>query len=731
MRRSAPVFLIGAALFLSPFSSATAGVSPQLRAALDGFPSSRLETGILYDRVLPMAQVADHDGSPASRPVGWREYRQLYDEMRRATIDPSFLPPLELRGSGESIRLSGLHLRFDRFREDAIASGALIVGEGSVQAGVGDPTDTHRLVAIAATPSYTYRGGSAQFRFSAADFHTNEARALRAVTADLDDGLGPRPLRFDTDVAAHWTTTGEKTLRFELTYEDGAVYRASGVIDVRALGTPPPTETWFVEAGISYGGVNGTGQAYVYLADGHTAVTKPVIVLEGFDLDNSMGWDELYALLNREGLLETLRSRGFDAVVLNFSEATDYMQRNAFVAVELIETVRDTAPPGTRIPLIGASMGGLIGRYALAYMETNGRPHPISSFISFDSPQAGAGIPLGIQYWLSFFADDSAEAAALLAALDAPAARQLLAYHHTDPPSGGGVADPLRTQFLTDLAALGSYPSAPRKVAIANGSGNQVNQGFAPGAQVIRWEYTSFLVDITGNVWALPNSSSHVIFDGLIDFIFLPEDAQTVVVSGTRPFDNCPGGWRASMAQMDATPAPYGDIVALFPNHAFIPTVSALHLNQSDLFYDIAGDPNLLAITPFDAVYYPTENQEHVLITPENAAWFLAEIEAAATGVEEGPVTPPTRGVAQVELFPNPASSDSELRYVIPQAGPATLSLFDAAGRRVRVLLAGELPAGEARLSWSAGGPDRLPSGVYWMNLAGRNYAASRRVVLP
>ena len=131
-----------------------------------------------------------------------------------------------------------------------------------------------------------------------------------------------------------------------------------------------------------------------------------------------------------------------------------------------------------------------------------------------------------------------------------------------------------------------------------------VDQGFAPGDQIIFYEYSSLLVDILGNVWAVPDSANHIIFDGLLDLIWpFPDDQLTVYVEGTRPYDSAPGGTRGSMAQMDSTEAPYGDIVALHDTHCFIPTVSALAIDTADLLYDVAGDPDLLASTPFDAVY--------------------------------------------------------------------------------------------------------------------------------
>ena len=68
-------------------------------------------------------------------------------------------------------------------------------------------------------------------------------------------------------------------------------------------------------------------------------------------------------------------------------------------------------------------MGGLCSRYALAYMESHGIPHRVRTWISFDAPQAGADIPLGLQYWIRFFAGQSADAAAFLQVLGRPAAR--------------------------------------------------------------------------------------------------------------------------------------------------------------------------------------------------------------------------------------------------------------------------------------------------------------------
>lgn len=731
------LFLL-AAFSLSSGPAGANGAADRLAAILAGIEAAHVPSGILYDRALPLSRIAEYDGTPAAPAATLGEWKQMAHEMARASLATPAWPSLETvaerarpalrRGS---VPIAIMSFRYERIRPGALETGALVARNGRLALGTGEPFVTRRVFAAAPLRTTTYRGEQVIFELAREDYLTNDPALPPVVEIDFADGNGYVAVPVGTEHAVHYAAPGPKLIRLRAASPEGTPLHASLSFDVRALLTPVPDDTLHITATIPYGGGFGTGDAYVYLSAGRTTLTDPVVVIEGFDYDNSMNWDELYALLNREQLIENLRALGYDAVVLNFTNAVDLIQRNAFVAVELIQEVEAAIGPGTDTALAGASMGGLIGRYALAYMETNALPHRVRTFISFDSPQAGADIPLGIQYWLWFFADDSPEAAAMLASLDTPGARQMLAYHHTDPPGATGESDPLRAGLLADLAALGDYPASPRLVAIANGSGARSGQGFNPGDQVIRWEYSSFLVDIVGNVWAVPDQTSNLIFRGLIDFILLPPDETNVTVAGTRPFDNAPGGWRDSMAEMDATPAPYGDIVALHPNHCFIPAVSALAIDTNDLFYDIAGDPAILAHTPFDAVYFPAANQEHVAITPENAAWFLAEIQRPAAGV--GPGTAPAAAVARVDLVaPNPVASSARVRFTVPHAGRVQLLVYGPAGRPVTMLLDRRVEAGAWEATWDGtnGAGERAAAGVYFVRLRGEDFAASRKILL-
>jgi hypothetical protein len=287
--------------------------------------------------------------------------------------------------------------------------------------------------------------------------------------------------------------------------------------------------------------------------------------------------------------------------------------------------------------------------------------------------------------------------------------------------------------LLADLAAVGGFPASPRKVAVANGSGAGAGQGFAAGDQLILYEYNSFLVDIRGNVWAVPDGGPAMILEGLIDRIWpLSDDEMNVTVAGTDPFDSAPGGWRASMSTMDTTDVPYGDIVALHPSHCFIPTVSALALDSDDLLYDIAGDPDLLAHTPFDTLYFPVENQEHVSITPESALWFRAEIGRGSPAAVGPGVEAPAGGATLSQNHPNPFTASTTLQLAVPRQQRATLAIYDVTGQVVTTLLDDVVASGVRRAFWdgrdSQGG--RVSSGIYFCRLTTEDGSRTRRMVL-
>lgn len=131
-----------------------------------------------------------------------------------------------------------------------------------------------------------------------------------------------------------------------------------------------------------------------------------------------------------QNLGSELRDQGYDIIILDFPRnlettsittpfgiyqykynrptGADFIQRNAFVLVTLIEKINQTLVANgstEKLVVVGPSMGGLISRYALKWMENNSKNHNTRLWISFDAPHKGANIAIGDQFFLDFFAE--------------------------------------------------------------------------------------------------------------------------------------------------------------------------------------------------------------------------------------------------------------------------------------------------------------------------------------
>ncbi|MFH1194953.1 MAG: hypothetical protein V1720_04535 [bacterium] len=625
------LFVFSSALFIHAQEEIEKVVSQKISDVFARLSQENISTGILHDKAISFVRIEEFDGKSFSKICRLKDWKQIYLEMFNSFLSKPSME--ELKSINHKINqfrdrkvypLGVINFDYNKIKTDAFERGMLKDNNGVIEYIDGEPFEERSVFAVTALIEKTYRGSSVEFLYSDEFYFSNKTQKIELIEIDFADGFGFRKI-IPGVIHINYSSPGVKNIRVIAHYENGSINKSSFYFNVIELDTPQPHETWTVTADIPYLGEVATGHAFIYRSDLNSTLTNPVLIVAGFDSGNDLGWDGLYNLLNQENLIEDIRSYGYDAVVFNLDSTNYFVQRNSFAVVKLIQMVNSMIGTSKISVIVGASMGGLLVRYALCYMETNGLDHNIEKFISFDSPQNGANIPLGLQYFAAFFASQSADGQEILDMLNGSAARQMLVYHYSEPAGTTGVPDPLFTELQNELDTLGDYPQDVELVSIINGSGAAQNQGYNATDQVIQYEYDSFLVDITGNVWAVPDNTSHIIFDGLIQFLGMPADDQTVIVNSTKPYDNAPGGNRSSFADLDSMDAPYGDIIALHDNHGYIPTVSALDADTENLFYNFSLNTETVS-TPFDRIYFPAENQEHMTITEESAGWFLDEI---------------------------------------------------------------------------------------------------------
>lgn len=585
---------------------------------------------------------ARYSGRPDSLPITPDDYRQLTYELQafRATRSTTPLsiaqqqPYLTVNtprnNIGNRVPLSLLHWKR--------TVGALTPDQQDQARSTGitpEPFITNvTFFAVSPVKPTTYRGASLKLTLSAEDVfdEADSATTLQSLRIDAGDGNGWQPLVLDEPVNVSYGTTGMKMIEIEAELSDGTFLQASAQLDVAALATPDPTLSVSLAAAAPYN--NTTGTLYIYKSGGHTGLRCPVLVAEGFDMQNNMDADVLYNIMNEENLAETLNSYGRDLLVLDYTNATRNIFENAALARAAMQYVNaHRLNASDTFAVIGASMGGLVTRLALADMELNPATYGVSDvdvWISFDSPHKGANIPLGIQEFLKFFHDKSeqfAEAENLYNILNFPAAKQMLLVHHASTPSYAGNSD--FVTFQNSLNAKG-YPNNLKKIAISNGSGYGVHLPFNPGERIINWQYEDWLeVTIDGDIYALSTVSAPtvpLVFYGYWDSILpFDEDDTTQRHYYDYALDSAPGGTRDSFQVLfDSTASKRGPSdYCLWPDHCFIPMVSSLGISMAYCNAPLYNDDAIKALSPFDEIHFAYTNEAHIDINANNKRWFI------------------------------------------------------------------------------------------------------------
>ncbi len=379
---------------------------------------------------------------------------------------------------------------------------------------------------------------------------------------------------------------------------------------------------------------------YFYYSNCNNPVLKkPIIIFDGFDPDDERKEYDIYDLMNYEfSLADNLRAKGFDVVIVNFPTGADYIVRNAYAVIKVIKWVNQHKTTDNKLVIVGPSMGGLISRYALAKMEKNGEDHETGLWISFDSPHQGANISIGDQEFLRFFGHHANNAGAIegLDKINSPAAKQMLLDHYSKPWNHEKpLSNYYRNIFINELTNNGiqgsnGYPQNLRKIALINGSGIGTKQEGIDNSTYLLEMRKNFL-GITvalGQVKTSADPSWHrwALYAYIADPSYWtqrwsrPGDSPYFTTS----YDKAPGGnypTQSILAEGNS------DFTVYYPSHSFIPSVSALDLQNPYLTLNISN-ANIVQTnrTPFDDYYAPNENQEHITFSSQSVNWIKNQI---------------------------------------------------------------------------------------------------------
>lgn len=609
-----------------------------------------------------------------------------------------------------------LDIEYVDFRADALQAGLVYRSDGNFQHNEGCAASPclwkDALVLWVDAPHIAAR--AYRFKMPAAASISNYESIPQSVLIDFDDGLGWRVLLaeqvYDVDYSDELR---DRVVRCELRRDGYAVKRSSCMLRSASELDPCSTTTfpypdfapwtsdeahpWDLQVNTDEGTVNG--RAYTLLStDG--VFDKPFVFVEGIDFgldrdghpiheehrhgtfgwceftsgfqdpdvtdDLVYGYDDLHLMPE---LLQQIRDYGYDIVLVDFHDGAAALQQNAALVEEVIRLCNEYKLANNALVVSGASMGGVITRYALRHMELNGEDHCVRLWVSFDAPHIGAHIPRALQESIKFNLEHGQEQAQLFRDryLLRPAARQML-----DVQVFSGLNE--YDDWYGQLNEMG-YPQNCRTIAISNGLANGDGLHYAE-ERMLDWDCDAagmvfekqYLYHEGGDAYnALSLNNFYVLGDfrttlagmeavgdevyfwfgglliGALDVVDIDHD-MVMTPAGTINRDYAPGGkrntlqtlaaainqgvhefeenWNVDFLCDDVFPSDYNR------DHAFVLSGSAVGIaldnpyQNLEQYMDEHAEENY-----FDRVLFAQDhNENHTELTPTNLAFIADEV---------------------------------------------------------------------------------------------------------
>lgn len=724
------------------------------------------ETKILYDQVFGLSKIT----SQPKEVISHNYFNQVYHEVQRADflnrlpayeeiknranrgIIQNHIPVGVLIADVEQIK-SGV---FEQNQIQKTASGQYFLNPE-----VSEPFDKTEIRLMAPLLGRS-KSQTVRFLIESTDiFNTTNKNAI-GFYIDTHQGNGFQKLTPNTPFATYFNTTGDNSLSFKIVFEDGSFTTNESKIHImpnsaalqRNGNATLAIET--IQATIPYQGygesapVFGTAEYEIFLDNVDGVLDKPIFLVDGFDPGDTRNTTLIYEMLNYSSggnLGDVVRDEGFDIVVVNFPQyspdgetlidgGADFIQRNAMSLVALIEHINSQKVGNEQNVIIGPSMGGLISRYALRYMEQNSLEHDTRLYISFDSPHLGANVPIGFQHMFNYMAYGPLGETTLQGIVDgmlrSAAARQMLIDHFEGHLQSGNAtefdnniqlptgAPNYRNAFQAELNNMG-FPQTTRNVAISNGSGNGTMTG-TPGM----WVLNDYTVNTSSTQRAKfdlrftpPAGVSNQLvsrFRGqqqiIIWITILSSQANAASPAASAGLDSAPGG-TFEIGDFGGSGEPMiDDFLANLEidKFCFIPALSSLAITDTNNWYaSVTGSSN----TPFVNTLVPSVNEPHVTLTEANVEFALNEI--------LNNLSVPQNHTFSGLIIKNPVKDEIEI-FSSQNISQATITLTDASGKVIYTL-------NNRNIQGSLSVPVSLQSGFYIINISNEEASFTQKLI--
>lgn len=630
----------------------TISLEAMLDRAFSSVNLAHVPSGIMIDKVPGYVDLAYFRGDPPPDTVylPGPAFPLMYGMIDRAHTGTSPLVDIEdwwdtfeVHEANDTLKLGLIWYAYDRVREDALDEELLSFSVDRFYDVPARPTHPYAADTVFGTALMRYRisGLTQLIHYDTTLFFSNLAGSAPTLEIDAGDGLGWRSISPGGQLSVTFPSDTVHLVKVRLLsalgrdwYGNTALVHSGSVSSLQGEGPPP--------GGSRSGGYSTTPDETITTVPGVTlyvflnkdcpapALRKPLILIEGFDPGNSNDWnlltnpnssgllDDIYGDSGAKTLKAYIHDGHYDLIYVDFDDGTASIPVNAAyvqAAIAHINGIKATNGSVEKNVVIGASMGGVVGKWALRSMEIEEEDHETEIFITFDSPMRGANIPLGLQAFLrdmnsmKIFGktpaelDDTGAAAAGWAILNTPAAKQMLYYHidgcNGEPNCWLNNISSMHANFYGQFLALGDLDIP--EYAIVNGAINSsYSEEFGSGAILLEDDVFKHFAVGTGDdygvpgvhwiklntkLWSLPGSSAddyvyHRSYRHVVILVPIISTRHYKVVAGApQKYDNAPGGLRSFSSGTDE------GLKWKHTAFTFIPTISSLSLNTTDPFH--------------------------------------------------------------------------------------------------------------------------------------------------
>jgi hypothetical protein len=618
--------------------------------------TSVIPTGFLMEYSLAGFEHLNHDGlqnDPALNTLS--DFGMLWGSLELGkvngngtinTYENALQTAKQSYQADRSISLFFINKNYHRIKDHAYSQNLLEtdepniqIKEGPVFKGGGEvPYVQDRLFALGLYKNKIESFDAIKFRMPTAAFEQGVSANLQV---NFDDGQGFRQLNANTTYTINYATVGTKNISITdgnrtatatIEFDRPEIYgEPSYTLTGQATQKHPDSDSYSRYEAAVYQGCGGK-------------LDKPFVIVEGFDVLDDIGTDELFELFDekRDGdglninIYKALHHLGYDLIFVNLPDNNSHIQSNAFAIEALLNRIHTLAKnePGSNITnqssnymqLMGLSMGGLVNRWCLREMEQqSNKKHYVKNYFSYDSPHQGANISMGLQGLFSMMyqhfplvrTDDDFNRT--YSALNSPAANQMFVRHFSPIPN-------VRQQFASGLDALGLPNETTANYALSLGRGDNVGISTSVyGQKLITLNIAPVIAALNGKAWAQAQPGNFGLIADITFTMFPFSHIFNIpfIAKSDYSYDIVAGSFRPVQYELAAGINPAWHSSANTHNSeglTFLPAVSALNLkNQQygnnnlwfsqNMTYNIdANYNNLSTITDFDDVVTASMN---------------------------------------------------------------------------------------------------------------------------